>query len=1023
MNLKIHSQFLERIFVVLVSAAICFSTVSAYGQGAPKSVSGNVKNSSNEPMAGATVIVDGTTQGTTTGANGEFTIVISSSVKNPKLLVNFLGYRAQTVEVGSRSVIDIILEQDAGNIDAVVVTALGIKRSEKALSYDIQQVSSEELTNIKSANFLNSMVGKVAGVSINSAGGPGASIRVVARGEKSIEKSNTVLYVIDGIPMYNHGFGGNGGTFGGAVSSESIADINPEDIESVSMLTGASAAALYGSSAANGVMLINTKRGQEGRTNVTLNNSTIFSRSYMMPDMQNTYGTSEGFASWGGAYDSSAFDPRDFFNTGVNTISSVSLSTGNANNQTYVSISSTNATGIIPNNKYNRYNFTARNTAKFLKDKMTLDLGASFILQNDKNMVSQGIYYNPLTSLYLFPRGENFDEVRMYERYDPNMAQMTQFWSYGEQGSYLLQNPYWIQNRMNRLSKKQRYMLNLSLSYDILDWLNVVGRVRVDNSSYMITRELYSGTNENFAGPLGGYSEDSQKDRSFYGDVMVNIDYTFNDKLTIKANAGASIDDKRFHQVGGAGNLKTAANEFVYNNLDFTNKYRPLSGAWNEQVQSVFASLELGWNSMIYLTATGRNEWPSQLAFSNQRSYFYPSVGLSAVITNMVEAPKWLSFLKVRGSYSKVATPFGRYLSHPGANFNNEQYIWTSPTTYPSRNMKPEITKSWEMGLDARLFDGKVSLNATYYHSNTFNQTIYASLPASSGYENMIVQAGNIQNRGVELTVGYKNTWRNFGWATSYTLTSNRNTIKDLGAGSINPYTGETLTHTYIEKAWLGSANVAPQVRLVEGGSMSDIYVNHQIKRDNDGYTDMTTGNILMEEIDFIKVGQLTPKATMAWSNNFSFAGFDLGVVVSARLGGVVYSATEGALDYFGVSQTSATARDNGGIPVNFGKIDAQKYYQTIATPLGGHGGYYLYDATNVRLQELSLNYSFPKKWFRNRMGLSVGFVARNLAMLYCKAPFDPEISPATGSTYYQGVDFFMQPSMREFGFNVKLSF
>ncbi|MCD8073045.1 MAG: TonB-dependent receptor, partial [Alistipes sp.] len=504
---------------------------------------------------------------------------------------------------------------------------------------------------------------------------------------------------------------------------------------------------------------------------------------------------------------------------------------------------------------------------------------------------------------------------------------------YGKQGSYLMQHPYWIQNRMNRLSKKQCYMLNLSLSYEILDWLSVVGRLRVATSSYLITRELYAGTNENFAGPLGGYSEDSQKDRSFYGDVMVNVDYRFTDKLSVKANVGASIDDKRFHQVGGTGNLKTSANEFVYNNIDFTNKYRPISGGWNEQVQSLFASVELGWDSMLYLTATGRNEWPSQLAFSDHSSYFYPSVGMSAVVTNMFDAPKWLSFLKVRGSYSKVATPFGRYLSHPGSEFNSEQYTWNSPTTYPLRNMKPETTKSWEAGIDGRFFGGKISLKATFYHSNTFNQTIYATLPSSSGYENMIVQAGNIENKGLELIVGYRNRWQDFGWSTSYTFTTNRNRIKDLGAGIVNPYTGEVLTHTFIEKSWLGSANVAPQVRLVEGGSMSDIYVNHQIKRDNEGYVDMTTGNIQMETTDFIRVGQLSPKSTMAWSNNFSYAGFDLGVVISARLGGVVYSATQGALDYFGVSKTSAIARDRGGIPVNFGTIDAQRYYQTISTP------------------------------------------------------------------------------------------
>lgn len=985
-----------------------------------RTLSGTVADQDGNPIVGVYVLVKGTGDGTMTDARGEYRLTTDATA--PVLVFRYLGYATQEIAAGSGTVRNVTMTADYVAIEATVVTALGIRRQEKALAYNVQSVASEELTTVKSANFINSLAGKIAGVQINNSGGPGGSVRVVARGEKSIEKSNSVLYVIDGVPMYNHSFGSTGGTFGGTVGSEGIADINPEDIESVNMLTGASAAALYGSQASNGVVLINTKRGVEGRTDVTVSNSTVFSRAYMMPEMQNTYGTSAGFENWGAKHDSSAFDPRDFFNTGVNLINAVSLSTGTQRNQTYISTSSTNSTGIIPQNRYDRYNFTARNTTSFLDDKMTLDLGASFILQSDRNMVSQGTYYNPLTSLYLFPRSENFDEVRIYERYDPTRAEMVQFWPYGENGSYILQNPYWIQNRMNRHTSKQRYMMNASLKYDVLDWLSVTGRARIDNSSILLTRKLYAGTNENFAGPLGGYAEDAQKDRNFYGDVMAAANKTFGD-FSLSANVGASIDDKRFHSIGGAGNLKTSANEFVYHNIDFTNKFRPTAGGWNEQVQSVFASAELGWKSMLYLTATGRNEWTSQLAYTDQSNYFYPSVGLSGILSNMFNAPTWLSFLKVRGSYAEVASPFGRYLSHPGYEFNNELYVWSAPRTYPNRSLKPEWTKSWEAGLDARFFNGKLTLDMTYYRSNTYNQTIYAALPASSGYENMVVQAGNVRNEGIELALGYRNRWNGFGWATSYTLTKNRNRIIDLGTGAINPYTKEPLTHTFIEKNWLGNANVAPQVRLVEGGSMSDIYINREIKRDNDGYVDMTTGGIVIEDIDFRKVGQLSPKATMAWSNSFNYAGFDLGVIVSARLGGEVYSATQGALDYFGTSQATAAARDNGGIPVNFGMLDAQKYYQAIATPLGGYGGYYIYDATNVRLQELSLGYAFPKKWFNDKMGLSLSFIARNLAMIYCKAPFDPEISPASGSTYYQGVDLFMQPSVRELGFNVKITF
>ena len=391
------------------------------------------------------------------------------------------------------------------------------------------------------------------------------------RGMKSLEKSNAALYVIDGIPMYNNSFGGDaGGTMTAQVGSESIADINPEDIESINMLTGPSAAALYGSDAANGVVLINTKRGAEGKTTVTISNTTMFSKAYMMPEMQNRYGTSNTTFSWGDKINGT-FDAKDFFNTGTNVINSVSLSTGTQKNQTYISVSTTNAADIIPEAEYNRYNFTARNTTKFAKDKLTFDFGASFVIQNNQNQVSQGKYYNPLPALYLFPRGDDFDEIRLYERWDPVRGYMAQYWPYGE-GAHSLQNPYWIQNRIMRETTKRRYMLNASLKWDITDWLDVTGRVRIDNSDYRITTKYYASTLETFAGENGGLSDETQLDRTFYGDVMANINKTWGD-WSLSAQVGASINDQRYERSGDAGDLKKT-NLFTKLNLNTENKYK-----------------------------------------------------------------------------------------------------------------------------------------------------------------------------------------------------------------------------------------------------------------------------------------------------------------------------------------------------------------------------------------------------------------------------------------------------------------
>ena len=971
------------------------------------------------PVIGAAVMIKDGQGGVTTGLDGEYTL--SGVEQGAVIVVSILGYETQEVTYVGQATQNFQLKVSSEFLDEVVVTALGIKREEKTLAYTIQQVKSDELTAVKDANFVNSLVGKVAGVTINSgASGPGSSTRVIMRGMKSIEKNNTVLYVIDGIPMYNKSFGGTGGTMADVVGSESAADINPEDIESVNMLTGPSAAALYGSDAANGVIIINTKRGSEGKTTVTVSNSTTFSTVYMMPEMQDRYAKSSGYSNWGGATpEGYSYDPRKFFQTGTNIINSVSLSTGNDKNQTYISASTTNTTGIVPESSYDRYNFTARNTTKFAHDKLILDFGASFIIQKDHNLVSQGTYYNPLPALYLFPRGDDFNEVRAFERWDPVNGVMSQYWPYSE-GAHNMQNPYWIQNRNNRDMNKRRYMLNASLQWKITDWLNVTGRARLDESTYKQTVEYYATTLTTFAGVNGGYRLDNMSDRSFYGDVIANVDKKWGDWRLI-ANVGASINDQRYDRSSVAGDL-LIPNSFSANNLNNATNFKSLQEGWHDQTQSVFASVEVGWNDAIFLTLTGRNDWASQLAYSSQASFFYPSVGLSAVVSNLVEMPKWFDFLKVRGSYSQVASAFERFLSNPSYQYNEQTHNWSKSETYPNTNLKPEDTRSWEVGLNMRFLES-LSLDVTYYRSNTYNQTIYAPLSAASGYKNFIAQTGNVRNQGVELALGYTNSWGDFNWSSNFTYTWNQNRIMELAHGIPDPVTGVPVDVLEIEKDWLGPSNVAPQILLREGGSLTDLYVNHLIARDLNGNVKVDNGAISMEEVEPFKVGSLDPKANLGWSNTFGYKGLSLGIVITARIGGLVYSATQGILDYYGASEASAQMRDNGGIPVNYGTLDARSYYTTISTATGGHGAYYLYDATNVRLQELTLNYTFPKKWFNDKLGLTVGFVARNLAMIYCKAPFDPELSAATGSNYYQGVDYFMLPSTRNFGFNVRLQF
>lgn len=979
---------------------------------------GQVVDAKGEPLIGVSILEVGTTNGTITDIDGNFTLSVNEGAT---LEISYIGYKTQTLPVRAK-LGQIVMKEDTEVLDEVVVTALGIKRSQKALSYNVQEVKGDALTAVKDANFMNSLAGKVAGVQISSgATGAGGAARVVMRGMKSLTKDNNALYVIDGVPVFNTGSSGGEGQYGAMGGSDAVADLNPDDIASVSMMTGPSAAALYGSAAANGVVLITTKKGQTEKTNLTVSNSTTFSKAYIMPEMQNRYGTSAGLLSWGAATDR-RYDPSDFFNTGTNIINSIALSTGNAKNQTYLSASTTNSDGILPNNSYNRYNFTARNTTNFLNDRLTLDIGAQYIIQNNKNMVSQGQYYNPLPALYLFPRGDNFDEIRLYERYDTDYGYMKQYWPYGD-GGMSLQNPYWIQNKILRTSEKKRYMLNASLKWKVTDWFNITGRVNLDNSDYRNRSEKSASTLTTFCGVNGGLEDAMRQERSIYADVLGNIDKTFGE-FRLNANFGASIYHTSMNQLSIAGDLKIP-NFFQMNNINYSANYQPDPQGYDDEIQSVFASAELSWRNQLYLTVTGRNDWDSKLAYSKHPSFFYPSVGLSAVLSDMLELPEVISYAKIRGSYTIVASSFDRFLTNPGYVYNAQTHNWENPTVYPMDDMKPEKTKSWEIGLNLKFWENRFNLDATYYRSNTLNQTFSVDIPPSSGYNKAIVQAGNVQNQGVELGLGFHDEWAGFGWSSNATFTLNRNKVIRLASGSVNPVTGEEIQMENMPVGWLGKENVAPRVILTEGGSMTDIYVYNQLTRDNNGNIKVDqNGNLSMTSSSTpTKVGDLDADFNLGWTNHFTYKGIDLGVVLSARVGGLAYSATQGILDYYGVSEASATARDNGGIPINNGLVTAQKYYQTIGTGEGGYGRYYLYSATNVRLQELSLNYTLPKKWFKNVANITLGVVGRNLWMIYCKAPFDPELSAATASNYYMNVDYFMQPSLRNIGFNVKVQF
>lgn len=983
---------------------------------------GVVKNVKGEPLIGVNVKVKGAGKGTITDFDGKFILQV---VKGDILEISYVGYVSQSIKISDSKALDIVLTEDTKVLNEVVVTALGLRRETKSLTYNVQQVSSDEITKVKDVNMMNSLAGKVAGVSINSSSaGIGGGARVVMRGTKSISGNNNALYVVDGVPLPSSYGTQPGGRYEGAgQSGDGISYFNSDDIESISVLSGSAAAALYGSAAANGVVLITTKKGAAGKTSVSYNNNSTFYSPFVMPKFQNSYGSEPGeWFSWSSKLDTpSSYDVNDFFQTGYNVANTVSLTTGNDKNQTYVSVGTVNGRGIIHNNDLDRYNFSARNTASMLNDKLHLDVSFMYSNVKEQNMLAQGEYGNPLVPVYLFPRGEDIEKYRYYERYDIERNIDVQYWPLGENG-LSMQNPYWVTDRNMYINKKDRFLTSASLKYEITNWLNVSARAKMDRDIVHNERKMYASTLTVLAenSDKGAYIETEQNVTQYYADVMANVNkYFADDKWNVTATLGASLLDLNSRTLTLGGGLLTVPNRFTVNNIDTSGKLTYRRGNYHDRTNSLFATASVGYKGMVYVDGALRSDWLSALAGTKHKSILYPSVGASAILTDAFNIKSdILSYAKIRLSYSEVGNAPSRF----SAITTYSVYGGLTTTSYfPIKDLKPERTYSWETGLNLALFENKLTLDATVYRSYTKNQLFSPEISTTTGYSSIYVNAGKVTNEGIELALGYKQKIGQVDWKTTLLWSLNRNKVNQLLPEYTNDELGVTVRLDEMDVYSMGGA----KKRLTVGGSMGDLYANI-LRTDEHGHIwlDSKSNTIQTEKNNYIYVGNTNPKYVLSWRNEFFWRGISLGFMINARVGGRGASATQAVLDYYGVSETSAKARDNGGVLVNGYKYDAQSWYQTV----GGNGvdfvgSCYIYDMTNVRLGELSIGYDIPiNKWCKFIKELNVSLVGRNLLMIYCKAPFDPETTAGTG-TYNQGMDYFMQPSLRSMGFSAKVTF
>ena len=1002
-----------------------------------RTVTGRITDDAGEPLIGAGIFVEGQPSiGTITDFDGYYTLEIPADAI--ALRYTYIGMQDAVIPLDGREAIDIALQEDANLLEGVVVTALGIKRAEKAVTYNVQKLD-EKVFVTREANMVNSLAGKIAGVQINeTAAGAGGETKVVMRGAKSISGNNNALYVLDGIPLPTLSTTKPGDSWsiysGSGLSGDGMSMLNSEDIADMSALVGASAAALYGYKAANGILMLTSRTGEEG-FHVSYSNNTTFSSPLMLPARQTTYGAKAGsYASWGSKLDTApSWNIKDFFQTGYNTAHSLSVSAGKDHSTTYLSAGYTDSQGIIPNNKYNRFNATFRHTADFLDDKLHVSVLGMFIRVNEQNMLSGGLYHNPLVPLYLMSPSDNLDAYTVFERYDASRQFPTQYWSTSQLS---MQNPYWTINRNMFTAQKNRFMFGGSVGYDITEWLDVQGRVRLDSNGTIAEQKHYASSNGLFAGDYGRYYYDDQKTTQTYADVLLNAHKNFGDNSLFSVNAtlGASIEDYYYRGTSIGGDLLGVANLFTFTNMETGKAFA--KDTFRDQTQSVFGTLNVGFKNFLFLEATAREDWASQMASaSGVKPFFYPSAGASWLITEMFDRKSdFIPYAKLRASYAEVGNPISRYIlnvTYPVVGGMPNLNTWSTAPDF-----QPERTRSWEVGADVRLFKSKLQLAGTYYHSSTYNQVFTPTSTATGGSSTFYVNAGQVDNNGVELSAMFNQNIGPVDWTTNLIWTKNVNKVVKM-----LDYTNGS-EHYVSTRESVGGVNSTATMWLIEGRPVGELYVSG-LATNEDGtpyVTPSTKGAVFHKAPNdgtpdtMWYAGNVNPDWTGSWRNQFSWKGLNLGVMLTMRKGGVGVSLTEAYMDAFGVTPRTLIGREDGfnfapaniyGTTRNYYQASAQSYWQAIASPTGADalGAYYVYDMTNVRLAELSLGYDIPMnkiaKWIES---VNVSLVGRNLALLYCKAPFDPDQVSNAGN-YGAGIDLFMAPTTRNIGFSIKVKF
>lgn len=987
-----------------------------------KVVHGIVVDPNGVPIIGANILEKGTTNGVLTDAEGKFHI---KTQEGSILQISFIGYVTAEINVNDKNTFSIVLQENTEFLDEVVVTALGVGKQKRSLSYSTEQVRMDGVNNIKNVNLGESLIGKIAGVNIASSSGAtgvGGDPRIVIRGDRSISNNNQPLVVVDGVYY--------------GTDAASLSSLNSDDIESMNILKGASAAALYGSAANNGVIVITTKKGKAGERNITFNSVSTFDTPYLYPEFQNEYAQglngeymmNEESNSWGPRIEGQKVTSwtgeeislekqennyKDIFSTGYNLSNSVSYSAGNDLVTGYFSYSNTTARGVLDNNTLQRNNFNLRLTSNVTKN-LKADLRMVYNQQTLKNAPAQGYsMFSPMSQLLRMPRTIRVDDIENYVYYDDNYSRKQVTWA---PGSTAVVNPYWAKYAREYSQKRNSLNTILSLRYDLTDYLYVQLRGSLYSSNRSNEELIYNDTPYvNFG--KGGYNLSFYKTQRLVGDILVGFDKNLNKDFHLNMLIGAEINDRQDKNLVSSSGTDGLSVENQFG-LSFGITPTTEDGESHIQKQGIYGTAQLSFRDMLYLDVTGRNDWSSTLPAPH--SFFYPSIGLVGIISEMIELPSWISFCKLRASYAQVGNDAKYAIINQAfeANASGPIGMIKLSNNRSPQNLIPEKTKSWEFGGEVKFFQNRIGIDFTYYISNTYNQLLKIDAPPAVGFSAQYLNSGNIQNKGVELmlTVSpFKE--KDFSWDVYAQFSMNKNIVKELS---------ETMKKVTLTDA----KDMIGLVQVREGEPFGQIYSRGFVKNE--------AGEIIVDDLGYPMVNSEPDSEYMGnmnydWqsglTNTFSYKNWNLSFLIDLNWGGIRMSSTESTLQLYGNGKNSLYGREGfvfKGVKqdgsINDITITAQNYAKVVAgRGSAGVGELFRHDATNSRLRELSLGYTFEfnKKYIKN---CSISLVGRNLFFFYngCKW-FDPDMTANPDNNGRSGENSAL-PYSRTFGVNLKLT-